>query len=229
MNWDLIYHNLPLYLRGTVTTLLLVSASVIVSFALAVPLATLRASHNRLVAWPVAAYTLVMRGTPLLVQLFIVYYGLAQFESIRHSFAWAWLSNATFCAIFAFVLNSTAYTTEIFAGALRAVNHGEVEAALSVGMSRGKLFRRILIPGMLRQSLAQYSNEVVMMLQATSVASTVTLLDLTGVARYVSMNYYISFEPYLTAGLIYLALTMGLTQLFKGAERRWLRHLQPAS
>jgi arginine/ornithine transport system permease protein len=229
MNWDLIYLNLPLYLRGTITTLFLVAASVIVSFLMAVPLASLRASHNRLVAWPVAAYTLVMRGTPLLVQLFIAYYGLAQFEWFRHSIAWAWFSNATFCAIFVFVLNTTAYSTEIFAGALRAVNHGEVEAALSFGMTRMNLYRRILIPTMLRQSLSQYSNEVIMMLQATSVASTVTLLDITGVARYVSMNYYISFEPYVTAGAIYLVLTIGLTQLFKHAERRWLRHLRPAS
>ncbi|MBN3811486.1 ABC transporter permease [Paraburkholderia sp. Ac-20347] len=227
MNWDLIWLNAPMFLHGLLLTLWLVCASVLISFVIAVPLAIARVSRNRWVAWPVAGYTLVMRGTPLLVQLFIVYYGLAQFAWMRDSWVWPWFSNATFCAIFAFVLNTTAYSTEIFAGAIRTVHHGEVEAAQSFGMSRVLVYRRIVLPSMLRAALSQYSNEVIMMLQATSIASTVTLLDITGVARYVSMNYYISFEPYVTAGALYLVLTLALTRLFRLAESRWLRHLAP--
>ncbi|GAB7538750.1 ABC transporter permease [Burkholderia sp. 3C] len=227
MNWDLIWDNAPMYAQGLLETLWLMCASVAISFAIAVPLSIARASHQRWIAWPVAGYTLVMRGTPLLVQLFIVYYGFAQFDWMRESFVWPWFSNASFCAILAFVLNTTAYSTEIFAGAIRTVPRGEVEAALSVGMSRPLLMRRIVLPSMLRASISQYGNEVILMLQATSVASTVTLLDLTGVARYVSMNYYISFEPYVTAGALYLALTLLLTRLFRFAEARWLRHLAP--
>lgn len=227
MNWDLIWLNAPMFGRGLLLTLWLVCASVAISFVIAVPLALARTSRHRWLAWLVAGYTLVMRGTPLLVQLFIVYYGFAQFEWMRASFAWPWFSNATFCAIFAFVLNTTAYSTEIFAGSIRTIHHGEVEAALSFGMSRTQLYRRIILPTMLRASLSQYSNEVIMMLQATSVASTVTLLDITGVARYVTMNYYIAFEPYVTAGAMYFVLSLALTRLFRLAEARWLRHLAP--
>ena len=225
MNWDIIYSNLPMFLKGTMTTLVLVSSSVVASFLLSMCLAPLRASPSRLLAWPVAVYTMVMRGTPLLVQLFLVYYGLSQFEWVRNSILWPWFSNATFCALFTFILNSTGYSTEIFAGGLRAAPHQEIEAAQSFGMGRWLIYRRILLPAVLRNSLSQYSNEVIMLLQATSVASTVTLLDITGVAHYVSMNYYISFEPYVTAGAIYLVLSIVLTRMFRRLERRWMRHL----
>jgi arginine/ornithine transport system permease protein len=227
VNWDVIWLNAPLFLQGTVTTLILVSSALTISFFIAVPLSMARASRKTILAMPVAGYTLVMRGTPLLVQLFIVYYGLAQFRWAHHPQVWDLLSNATFCAIFTFALNTTAFTTEIFAGAIRTVNGGEIEAALSMGMSRIQLYWRIIIPSMLRGSLSQYSNEVILMLQATSIASTVTLLDITGVARYVTMNYYIAFEPYVTAGMIYLLLTLSCTRFFKFAEARWLQHLAP--
>jgi arginine/ornithine transport system permease protein len=227
VNWDVIWSNAPLFLQGTVTTLVLVGSALGVSFFIAVPLAMARASRHSLLAMPVAGYTLVMRGTPLLVQLFTIYYGLAQFNWAHTPPIWGLLSSATFCAIFTFVLNTTAFTTEIFAGAIRTVNGGEIEAALSMGMNRVKLYQRIILPSMLRASLAQYSNEVILMLQATSIASTVTLLDITGVARYVTMNFYIAFEPYVTAGMIYLILTLSCTRLFKFAEARWLRHLAP--
>lgn len=227
MNWDVIWLNAPLFLQGTITTLVLVSSALAISFFIAVPLSVARASRRCAVAMPIAGYTLVMRGTPLLVQLFIVYYGFAQFQWAHNPHLWELLSNATFCAIFTFVLNTTAFTTEIFAGAIKTLNTGEIEAALSVGMSRIQLYRRIIVPSMLRASLSQYSNEVILMLQATSIASTVTLLDITGVARYVTMNYYIAFEPYITAGAIYLLLTLSCTRFFKLAEARWLQHLAP--
>ena len=163
----------------------------------------------------------------MLVQLFLIYYGLAQFDAVRESALWPWLSNASFCACLAFAINTSAYTAEILAGSLKATPHGEIEAAKAMGMSRAKMYRRILLPSALRRALPQYSNEVVMMLHATSMASLVTLADITGVARTISAQYFLPFEAYLTAGAFYLVLTFLLLQLFKAAERRWLAHLRP--
>ena len=163
----------------------------------------------------------------MLVQLYLLYYGLAQFEAVRESFMWPYLSSATFCACLAFAINTSAYTAEILAGSLKATPHGEIEAAKAMGMSRGKLYRRILLPSALRRALPQYSNEVIMMLHTTSLASVVTLIDITGAAKTVSSQYYLPFEAYITAGLFYLVLTFILVRLFKLAERRWLAYMAP--
>jgi arginine/ornithine transport system permease protein len=177
-------------------------------------------------AWrPVWAFTYVMRGTPLLVQIFLLYYGLAQFEVVRESVLWPLLRSAGFCAVAAFVLNTGAYTTEILHGAMRAVPAGEIEAAKSLGMSRWTTFRRIVLPSAFRRSLPAYGNEVVLMLHATSLASVVTLYDLTGAAREVNSRYYLPFEAFITAGVCYLLLTFVLVAMFRAAERRWLAPL----
>jgi arginine/ornithine transport system permease protein len=163
----------------------------------------------------------------MLVQLFLIYYGLAQFEAVRDSVLWPYFSSATFCACLAFAINTSAYSAEILAGSLKATPHGEIEAAKAMGMSRFKLYRRILLPSALRRALPQYSNEVIMMLHTTSLASIVTLIDITGAARTVSSRYYLPFEAFITAGLFYLGLTFILVRLFKLAERRWLAYLAP--
>ncbi|MES2263706.1 MAG: ABC transporter permease [Pseudomonadota bacterium] len=227
MNWTVILENLPLYGKGIVLSLLLTGVSVVFGLLFSVPLAVLRISPRRWLSLPVAAYTFVIRGTPAMVQLFLIYYGLSQFEAVRDSVLWPWFSSATFCAIFAFVLNTTAYTTEIFACSLRNIPAGEVEAAQSMGMSGFTMYRRILVPSMLRRALPQYSNEVIMMLHMSSLASLVTMLDITGVARLINAQFYLAFEPFITAGAIYLGLTLLLVRAFRGAERRWLAYLQP--
>ncbi|MFC6519899.1 ABC transporter permease [Undibacterium arcticum] len=227
MNWNLILENLPLFGKGILVSLFLTATSVLFGLLLSIPLAVMRISSARWVATPVAAFTFVVRGTPAMVQLFLIYYGLSQFEMVRESILWAWFSNATFCAIFAFVINTTAYTTEIFAGGLRSIPSGEVEAAQSVGMRKITLYRRILIPSMLRRALPQYSNEVIMMLHMSSLASLVTMLDITGVARFINAQFYLAFEPFMTAGAIYLVLTLLLVKGFRMAERKWLAYLQP--
>lgn len=223
MNWAVIVENLPLYGRGLLTTLGLLLGALLIGGTVALPLAVLRASHRWWLRAPVQLYTWVFRGTPLLVQLFLIYYGLAQFDAVRASAAWPWLSSAWFCAVLAFGLNTCAYTTEIFAGAIGAVPHGEVEAARSLGMSPALAMRRILLPQALRRSLPAYSNEVIMMLHGTSLASIVTLADLTGAAREVNSRYYLPFEAFITAAVFYLALTFVLVALFRKAEARWLR------
>ncbi|MBD8556124.1 ABC transporter permease [Rhizobium sp. CFBP 8762] len=226
MNWDIIADNLPRYLEGTKLTLLLTFASLGISFFLALPLAFLRNSNNRVVQYTVLAYTLVFRGTPLLIQLFLIYFGLAQFSLIRDSVIWPWLSSPMVCVLAAFVLNTAAYTTEIFAGGLRTIPVGEIEAARAYGMSGWTQARRILIPAMLTRSLPLYGNEMIMMLHATSLASTVTLLEVTGVARQISLNDYIQFEPYMTAAAIYLTLTFVLVSGFQLVQKRWAGYLQ---
>lgn len=226
-DYNVIWDSLPLYLGGLLVTLKLLGISLFFGLLVALPLGIMRVSKNRWVNGTAWLYTYVIRGTPMLVQLFLIYYGLAQFEAVRNSYLWPWLSSATFCACLAFAINTSAYSAEIIAGSLKATPAGEIEAARAMGMSPATLYRRILLPSALRRALPQYSNEVLMMLQATSLASIVTLIDLTGAARTVNAQYYLPFEAYITAGVFYLCLTFILVRLFRLAERRWLGYLAP--
>ena len=225
MDFDVIFDSLPMYGQGALVTLALLALSLGFGMLLALPLAMLRSLPSPWAWRPVWAFTYVMRGTPLLVQVFLLYYGLAQFEVVRESALWPLLRSAWFCAVAAFVLNTGAYTTEILYGAMRAVPGGEVEAAKALGMSRWTTFRRIILPSAFRRSLPAYGNEVVLMLHATSLASTVTLYDLTGAAREVNSRFYMPFEAFITAGVCYLLLTFVLVALFRTAEARWLTPL----
>ena len=227
MSWDVIIENIGRFAEGAQLTLVLTVIALAIALALSIALALLRVSPRWWVRNLVGLYTLIFRGTPLLIQLFLIYYGLAQFELLRQSFIWPWLSSPLICVLVAFVLNTTAYTTEIFAGGLRHLPPGEIEAARAYGMSPWTQARRVLLPAMLTRSLSLYGNETIMMLHATSLASTVTLMEITGVARNITLNYYIQFEPYVTAGAIYLVLTFILVGAFRFAERRWAGYLQP--
>jgi len=220
--------SLPAYLHGTAVCLLLLVLSAASGLLLAVPLAVARVSPRPALRLPVAAYNFVIRGTPLLVQLFVLYHGLAQFPAVRDSLAWPLLREAWFCAWLAFTLNTTAYTTEIVAGALRATPAGEVEAGRAYGLSALALYRRILLPGALRRALPQYGNEIVGLMHATALASTVTLVDITRVARDVYADQLLPVEAFGTAAVLYALLTALLVGGFRWLERRWLRHLQPA-
>ena len=225
-DWQVIQDSLPAFVGGLGVCLVLLLISVGTGFVVSVPLAVARVSSNRALWMPVWLFTYVFRGTPLLVQLFVVYYGFAQFEAVRESFLWPLLREAWFCAWLAFALNTTAYTTEIFAGALRASPHGEVEAARAYGLSGLKLYTRVLLPSALRRALPQYSNEVVGTMHATAIVSTVTLVDVTRVARDVYANHLLPAEAFGTAAVIYFALTFTMVGGFKLLERRFLRHLQ---
>ena len=227
MNFAAIGESLPLYFNGLLVTIKLLAVALAIGLACAIPLAVMRASRNKWLSLPVWCFTYVICGTPMLVQLFLIYYGLAQFVWIRESVIWPWFSSAWFCAAFAFAVNTCAYTTEIIAGAIRSTNAGEIEAANSMGMSRGVMIRRILLPSALRRALPAYSNEVIFMLHGTSLASIVTLMDLTGAAREMNSTFYLPFEAFLTAGAFYLALTFVLVGLFHLAEKRFLVHLRP--
>lgn len=226
IDWALIAEQLPNYIQGLKVTLILLVISLATGLLLSVPLAVARVSRRAWLARSVWLFTYVFRGTPLLVQMFVVYYGFAQFEWVRDSVAWVAFKNAWFCAWLTFALNTTAYTTEIIAGALRATPSGEVEAAHSYGLTGYKLYTRILLPSALRRALPQYSNEAVGMMHATAIASAVTLVDVTRVARDVYANYLLPAEAFGTAAAIYFVLTFTLAGGFKLLELRILRHLR---
>ena len=229
MDVDVIIESLPLYGQGALVTLALLVLSLGIGLLFALPLAMLRSLPSPWVWRPIWAYTYVIRGTPMLLQLFLLYYGLAQFEAVRESVFWPWLRSAWFCSVAAFAINTCAYTTEILHGAMRALPGGEIEAAKALGMSRWVTFRRIVLPSAFRRALPAYGNEVVLMLHGTSLASVVTLYDLTGAAREVNSRYYLPFEAFITAGVCYLLITFVLVAMFRAAEKRWLQPLTARS
>ncbi len=224
---ELVLANLPLYLRGLWTTVWLTFLALALGLVLAVPLGLLRTSRNPLVNGPVWAYTYFFRGTPLLVQLFLIYYGAGQFEAVRSSLLWPLLSQAWFCALLAFTLNTAAYTAEIVRGAVLATPAGEIEAARALGMRPALAYRRIVLPSAFRRALPAYGNEVIFMLHGSAVASVVTIVDLTGAARIVNSRYYSPYEAFLTAAVFYMALTFAIAGLVRLLERRWHAHLRP--
>ncbi len=232
IEWSVFTEGWPHYAAGLWLTLQLTFLSLAAGLLLAIPLAVLRTSPRRALSVPVWAYTYFFRGTPMLVQLLLVYYGLGQFEWIQSRWAegnafWLIFREPFGCALVTFALNTGAYTTEIIAGALRTMPHGEIEAAQACGMTRFTMLRRILLPGALRRALPAYSNEVIFMLHGTAITSTVTLVDLTGAARNAYSQHFAPFEAFIFAGLIYLCITFALVGLFRLAEQRWLAHLQP--
>lgn len=223
--------TLLLYARGIGVTLQLLAISLAGGLALAIPLAVLRASRSRTLSAPVAAFTFVIRGTPLLVQVYLIYYGVAQLDWVQARWdavwPWVWFKEPLFCTLVAFVLNTTAYTIELVAGAIRETPAGEIEAAQSFGMGRATLLARIVLPSALRRALPAYGNEVILMLHATSIASVVPgIVDITGAANGLYATTYLPFEAYIAAALIYLALTFVLVALLRVVERRVLAHLR---
>ncbi len=227
MDFSIIFDNLPTYAEGLKNTVILVSLSLIIGLFLAIPLAVIRTSKNYLAQLPVRAFVYFFRGTPLLIQMFIIYYGFGQFEFFQNSIFWPLLKEAYFCALFAFTLNTCAYTTEIIRGAIVATPHGEVEAAMAAGMSRLMMYKRIILPSAFRRALPAYSNEIIFMLHGSALASVITIVDITGAARIVNSRYYSPYEAFVTAGLIYLCLTFVLVFFLKKLENRWHAHLQP--
>ncbi|MDY7218463.1 ABC transporter permease [Denitrificimonas sp. JX-1] len=220
MNWDVIIKWLPKLLEGAYLTLELVAIAVIVGLLLAIPLGMARASRHWYMRVLPFSYIFFFRGTPLLLQLFLVYYGLAQFDIVRQGPLWPYLRDPYWCAIIAMTMHTAAYIAEIIRGAIQAVPPGEVEAARSLGMSRGQAMWHIVLPRAMRIGLPAYSNEVILMLKASSLASTITLLELTGMARTIIARTYLPVEIFFAAGLFYLVMTFILVQIFRWLERK---------
>ena len=222
MNWDVIVQYLPRLLEGALVTLQLVAFSVVLGLILALPIGIARSSRLWYIRALPYGYIFFFRGTPLLIQLFIVYYGLSQFDSVRNSALWTYLADPYWCALITMTLHTAAYIAEIIRGAIQAVPPGEIEAARALGMSRSQTLQHIALPRAVRIGLPAYSNEVILMLKASSLASTITLVELTGAATNAYSNTYLAVDFYFAAGVIYLLITFVLVQLFKLLER-WLR------
>lgn len=220
MNWELMWDSVPKLLAAVPLTLQLVLLSLAAGAVIAGLTAAARLSDNMFLRAGAWGYVFVFRGTPLLVQIFLIYYGLGQFEAVRSSFLWPFLREAYWCAVLALALNTGAYASEIIRGAVSAVPHGQLEAARACGMSGWGAFRRIVAPQALRHALPAYGNEVVLMVKASSLASTVTLLEITGAARRLISQTYAVFEIFIVAGAIYLALNMLASLLVRLLERR---------
>lgn len=222
MTWEIFLKWLPSFVDGAWLTLQLVGISVIAGLIFALPLGIARASRHFSIRALPYAYIFFFRGTPLLVQLFLVYYGLAQFDAVRQSSLWPYLRDPYWCAIITMTMHTAAYIAEIIRGAIQNVPSGEIEAARALGMSRSQALWHIILPRATRIGLPAYSNEVILMLKASALASTITLLELTGMARKIAARTYLHEEMFLTAGLIYLIIAFVLMQGFKLLER-WLR------
>ncbi|MFV3131196.1 ABC transporter permease [Niveispirillum sp. KHB5.9] len=220
MNIDMILSSLPSLLSGAWVTVQLVVLSLSLGFVLALAVAFGRMSSNKAVSGITGAYVFLFRSTPLLVQIFLIYYGLGQFAGIRESFLWPVLREAYWCAIIALTLNTAAYTGEIMRGGIQSVPFGQIEAARALGMSRPLLYRRIVLPQALRQILPAYGNEMIQMVQATSLASAITLVELTGAARTIASRSFQPVEMFIIAGAIYLAMTFAITQGVRWAEKK---------
>ncbi len=234
MNFAILFEpdNLALFGTGIITTLGLLAASLAVGAVLALVFALLLTGPWAPMRWLVGAYTYVIRGTPCLIQVYLIYYGLAQLDWIqaRWDTVWPWthFKEPFFCVLLAFSLNTAGYTAEMLAGAIRETSAGEIEAAQAYGMNRLQVMLHIVLPSAMRRTLPAYSNEVVMMLQTTSLASAVpSMLDITSAASRIYAQYYLPFEAYLGAAAIYLIASFLLIGLFKLAEQRFLAYLTP--
>ena len=221
MDFDLMITSFPKLLSATVITLKLLSVSLIIGMFLGLFFAILRMSKNIFINQFAYGYSYVFRGTPLLVQIFIIYFGLGQIEYFRSTFLWVVFKEPYWCAIIAFALNTGAYTSEILRSAFQTIKPGIIEAGKSLGISNKIIFYKIQIPVAIRQSLPAYGNEIILMMKGTSLASTVTLMDITGVAKYIISTTFKPIEVFIVAGGIYLFMTFLIHNLIKFLEKKY--------
>ena len=214
----------PLVVAGIWMTIKLLVVSAIVGNVLALPIALARVSHNPLLWIPSYLYILVMRGTPLLVQMYLIYYGFGSLfpdiPGLRDSFLWPYLRDGFFYVALALSLNVAGYSGEILRGAIQAVPHGEVEACKAFGMSRWLQLRRVILPRAIRISLPTFSGEMILLLKATALASTVAVPEVLGMIQKIRADTLRTYEPLLAAAVVYIVLTFILTRCFNFLERR---------
>jgi len=221
MDLDFALEHLPRLLKAVKLTIELTILSLFFGVFVGIFFAILRTSNNKILYYLSYYYSYIFRGTPLLVQIFIIYFGLAQIEWVRESFLWVFLKEPYSCAIFAFTLNTGAYSSEIFRSAFETINKGIIEAAEGLGLNKINTFFKIKLPIAIKQSLPAYGNEMILMLKGTSLASTVTLLDLTGVAKHIISTTFRPVEVFIVAGSIYLLMTFLIHNFIKFLERRY--------
>ena len=221
MDLELMINSFPKLLNATLITLKLLSLSLIFGLFIGLIFAILRMNKSPLLNKFAYGYSYIFRGTPLLVQIFIIYFGLGQIEYLRSTIFWVVLREPYWCAIIAFALNTGAYTSEILRSAFQTIKPGLIEAGKSLGISKKIIFYKIQIPVAIRQSLPAYGNEIILMLKGTSLASTVTLMDLTGVAKYIISTTFKPVEVFIVAGSIYLFMTFIIYKTISYLEKKF--------
>jgi len=227
MDVGFLVDTLSQLLRGVPLTLQLAATSVFSGFILALALALALETQRPYIVWPIRGYVAAFRGTPLLVQIFLIYYGLGQFRPTLQALGlWGFFRAPFWCAILALTLNTAAYGTEIIRGGLQSVPHGQIEAARACGMSRSLVYRRVILPIALRQALPSYGNEIILMIKGTSLTSIVTLLEITGIAEQIISQTYRAVEVFACAGALYLAMNYLVAHLVATLEHRLSPHLR---
>jgi len=221
MDLELMINSFPKLLSAALITLKLLSVSLIIGLLIGLFFAILRLNKNMLINKFAYGYSYIFRGTPLLVQIFIIYFGLGQIEYLRSTILWVILKEPYWCAIIAFALNTGAYTSEILRSAFQTIKPGIIEAGKSLGISNKVIFYKIQIPIAIRQSLPAYGNEIILMMKGTSLASTVTIMDLTGVAKYIISTTFKPIEVFIVAGGIYLFMTFIIHNVIKYLEKKY--------
>ncbi len=220
MDWALMASFYPDLATGITVTLGILVGALSIGVVLGAVICAARLNRVPVLAQVFDGYVLFFRGTPLLVQLFAIYFGLGQFEAVRDSIAWPLLREAWFCAVLALGLNSAAFTSEIMRGGVLGVERGQLEAADAFGFSPLQTLWLVLLPQALRIALPAYGNEVILMLKGTALASTISIMEITGLARKLSSEHFAPFEAFIAAGTIYLVISITLTSSFSFIERR---------
>ncbi|WP_297845074.1 ABC transporter permease [Pseudomonas sp.] len=208
------------------TTLTLFFCSLVLGLTLSLGIVAMRVSRWAILSYPARFYIMIFRGTPLLIQMFLIYYGLGQFPAIRDSFAWVVLKSPYGCAVLSLAMCTAGYTAEIIRGGLLSVPHGQIEAGQAIGMSPWALLYRIIAPVTLRQALPAYSTEAILLVKSTALASLVTVWDVTGVAQQIIQRTYRTMEVFLCAALIYLVLNFLVVRAVAWIEYRLSPHLR---
>jgi|TARA_B110000977_G_C10931051_1_gene437086 octopine/nopaline transport system permease protein len=220
MRFELMYESFFKIIKGIPLTLEVVFLSTILGLFFAIIVALMRVSKNKFISNPAYYFIYGIRGTPLLLQLYFIYYGIGQFSVVRESFLWVLFKEPYFCGILTLTLSTAAYSAEIIRGGMQSVGPGYIEAGSSLGMSKMLRLRKIILPITIRQALPAYGNEIILMVKASSLISIVTLMEITGIARTIISKTYAPVEIFIVAGSIYLLINFIVTRLIKFAENR---------
>jgi len=223
---SLIVKNFFLVLSGLDNTILLLLISLPIGFVLALLFALGRVSKITILSRIIASYIFVIRGTPLLVQIYLIYFGLGSVKFIRESFLWYALKEPFWCGVLALTINTVAYGAEIFRGGIQSIDKGQVESGLSLGFGRFMLLRKIILPIAIRKVLPSYGNELILMVKATSLVSLTTYMEMTGIARKIMAKTFAPVEAFIAAGILYLFLNFLMVQFIKYLEWKYNPHLR---
>ena len=226
MDIELISTNFLIILSGFDETIKLVFLSLSIGFLISIFFALIRISSIKPLSLTIYYYIFVIRGTPLLVQIYLIYFGLGSIKAIRESFLWIFLKEPFWCGVLALVLNTVAYTTEIIRGGIQSVTKGQIESCKSLGMNRFMMYYKIILPVAFRQALPAYGNEMILMVKATSLVSLTTYMEMTGLARNIMSKTFAPIEAFIAAGSIYLFINFLVVQFIKFLEWKYNPHLR---